>query len=163
MSLQRIAPQAGSAGPTGPTSASPFARKTNGTNRQSTTTLTDDPELSFVLPVGTYAMHAVVYGGSPPAAGIKINFHFTGAFLITPFITVQQISDSNTLAPLLTTMNVDSFLNFTTSAANTMFTFDTTYVVSTAGTYSFQWAQVTSTATNTALYAGSQMTAFKLA
>jgi hypothetical protein len=146
------------------------AVKTSNTSRFSTTTPTADPELSIVLPANrTYVIEVVqhVTSDANAAGDYRVSYTWTN----TATVTDAGIALANTLASGTQgsieavahgadSTSPSSDINYGASTSRN--TFVQWLRVVTGGsdvTFSLQWAQQTSSVSNTNLLAGSQMTA----
>jgi len=141
--------------------------KASDTSRQSTTTLTADPDLSVTLLTGQYSYELFMLFDSV-AAGAGFKFQSGGTAV-----------DSRGTSPAVATglvnaaaygPKLESFVGGTLSYATVGTTSNSNGVlykgsllVTTPGTFNITWAQVSSTASNTTLRAGSYLTANLLA
>ncbi len=144
-----------------------YAVKAADTARQSTTTLTADPDLSVTLLTGQYSYELFMLFDSV-AGGAGFKFSSTGT-----------AADSRGTSPADATglvnaaaygPKLESFVGATLSYATVGTAADSNGVlykgsllVTTPGTFGVQWAQAVSTASNTTLRAGSYLTATLLA
>lgn len=142
--------------------------KSAATDRISTTTIIDDPELQGVaLSVGTWEI--VVEGlwtQANAAADIATMWGFTGTAAVVKR-KCMGIANTDAAAPnLATDMNFSGAdtnvtQSYGTSASTTQAVFREScnaFVVTVAGNFSFQWAQLVSTAANVTMRPGSTIT-----
>lgn len=143
------------------------AVKAADTARQSTTTLTADPDLSVTLLTGQYSYELFMLFDSVGAgAGFKFSVNGTAVDSRgTSPADAQGSVNSAAYGP-----KVESFVGATiayatvaTGANGNGVLYKGSLLVTTPGTFGIQWAQNTSTASNTTLRAGSYLTANLLA
>lgn len=137
------------------------AVKASDTARQSTTTLTADPDLSVPLFTGQYSFELFLLFDSV-AAGAGFKFQSNGTAVDsrgTSPAGATGLVNAAAYGPKL-----ESFVGATLSYATVGTAVDSNQVlykgsllISTAGTFGIQWAQAASTASNTTLRAGSYL------
>lgn len=133
------------------------------TTRLSSTTLTADPVLSVNLDVGQYSYQAfLLFDSNTAGAGFKFSDGGTAIDSrgTSPSVAVGVVNAA-VYGP-----KIESFVGNTISLSSVSTTSDSNSIlytgsllVTTAGTFNIEWAQVVSTATNTTLRAGSYLTA----
>ena len=140
-----------------------LVKKTSGTSRASTTTMTDDPDLQIAIPgAGRYVIRGRIwiFLGSQ-TAGINWQFNFTG----TSSSIVSYRNNYSTIATGSGTDNDFSLRNVALPSGSVSgntnphltSSFEIALVATSAGTLSFQWAQLVSNAIATQVYGGSYL------
>lgn len=127
--------------------------KTASTARNTTTTLTDDPDLIFtgMLANTNYEIEVGCLLDGPSAGGAKFQVNFTGTLAVTS--EVMAIGNGVVGAA---NMNAPYSVAAGTSVLH-LYWFKTAIRTNTAGTLSLQWAQNASNASNTTMYLGSYL------
>lgn len=147
--------------------------KAAATDRTSTTTLADDPELQgLALAAGTYEIHVMIFAASASATpDIKTTWEFTGTWT-TP---VRALDGPGTTATGGATANTDWRADGQAANSSAAYSLAATsdysviheeahdVVVTVAGDFSLQWAQQTSDGTATSVKAGSYISARRVA
>jgi hypothetical protein len=130
-------------------------RKTSNENRQSDTTLTADSELLFTAVANkTYAVRGRIWFNTPAAADFKYRFTFAGTTLYVKHTWIPCGSSTETVAVGVTSPLDGSALGAGTTGGYVEF--EARIVCDGSNrSFPFQWAQVTSTASNTTVLAGS--------
>ncbi|KGQ19941.1 PE-PGRS family protein [Lysobacter dokdonensis DS-58] len=140
-------------------------KKTANTSRTSTTTLADDPHLSFACTSGTtYRVRVFVsYSSVSSTPDFKYNPAFSAAFtneftIRRQFLPVGTIGTDNEAVAVGTGIINSAGVGVTSSAAGQGFVhLDLIFTASASGTFSFQWAQNTSDVTAVIVLAGSYL------
>lgn len=139
-------------------------------SRSSTTTMTDDSELTVALAAGTtYFIEAMIVANSGATPDLKYSFVYTGT--LTDAATFESAGDAaapntggagDSLAPChsLGGSNLITPRVRTRNGSNTAGTLEVGHIrgvliTNTAGNLKIQWAQNTSDASNTTVYKGS--------
>jgi hypothetical protein len=143
-----------------PVSGNFLASKAANTNRASTTAVAADPNLAVTLPAGIYALKMYVQPQALAGAGGGFKFTLgntsgamTGTYAYTGGIIGAFVSSVGQ-----TGLNgVTSFSAVSNAAPVDWLDITGQVVVTVAGVLSFQWAQASSNAVNTAVLAGSWM------
>jgi len=143
------------------------AVKASDTARQSTTTLTADPDLSVPLFAGQYSFELFLLFDSV-AAGAGFKFQSNGTAVDsrgTSPADATGLVNAAAYGPKLESFvgGTVSYANVSTTANSNGVLYKGSLLVSTPGTFGISWAQVVSTASNTTLRAGSYLTAILLA
>jgi len=143
------------------------AVKASDTQRISTTTLTADPDLQLTLLTGQYEYELfMLFDSVTAAAGFKFQSNGTAIDSRgTSPAGATGLVNAAAYGPKLESF-VGATLTYATvgTAANSnQVSYKGSLLVSTPGTFGIQWAQGTSTASNTTLRAGSYLTATLLA
>jgi hypothetical protein len=149
-------------------------QKSATTNRASTTTLTNDPDLTYAITAtGTYRVQVFAgWSTNGGAQGINANLNYSGA--ISNGIANYEIysvtgADSTSVAsltyPLATTVTGQGLTsgNADNGGIFTPYVIDSVFQATNVGTVAFAWAQFTSSATNLSVTAGSYMIVTRLA
>jgi hypothetical protein len=182
MSLQRIAPQAGTVGatgPSGPGAAVLYVYKTVNTSVSNQTTSTADPELVLALPsTGTWELFAnLIVSGGNGGGGFRGRWGYTGSTTLIRNSWQLSPGTSGGTDPY----NVGSVTMYAASGedagANYAYT-ETTFpatggqtvmvhsrmvvIVSTTGNIQYLWGQRLTSGTASVMRVGSDLTARKL-
>lgn len=150
------------------------AFKASNTARLSTTTPAADPDLQFTLAANaTYIMDGFVKYSSPTAAAFQVDWSApsgaTGDWTACGVGTPVKSATGTTVVSAPATSNASGYMvrmetTDVTSARSfgsivetipTVLQINGTIKTTNGGTYSFDWAQLSSTATNTTVYANS--------
>jgi hypothetical protein len=121
----------------------------------SNTTLASDSELQMPLSAGFYSFRCYIQFVSTVAAtGYKYGFNYSGSlspgnpkYLADGFVNLAAVNAAGAFAGFQSYPTIDTVANFARIEGSIQTT--------TAGTFAFQWAQATSTATNTTTVQGS--------
>jgi hypothetical protein len=131
--------------------------KPSTTNRNTTTTLTDDPHLTFpVLASTQYIVRAAIYAFVPATPDLKFTFATPTLTALQQDLrygsnlTVEAVSRANTFAASTTLVAAGTqYAVITLNAAM--------LIAGSGGTFSFQWSQNTSDANDVAIIVGSYL------
>jgi len=146
-----------------------FKYKAAQTDRNTTATATDDPDLIVALTAGkSYRINlALSFFSTSATPGIRYAFGYTSTLtqaLVRIIETTSQQANASTTHQIYTiiTANITTPTNFTrasSATANTRHRIQGSFnlVVSGSGNFSVKWAQSVSNGTNTSLVAGSHM------
>lgn len=133
--------------------------KTADTNRNTTVTTAADPDLTYAVPAaGTYQVEAtLIFDSANAAAGFKYTYGFTGTQTLnvgfeTGFVNAGIVGPTN-INNL--TAGARSYGTVSTTANSNYVILTGTFLITVAGTLSINWAQSSSSATNSTLRAGS--------
>ncbi len=130
-----------------------FARKASSTTKTSTTTLASDTELQLVLPTaGKYEVEVFLWlekAAGTGAGGFKFTFNYTGT--VASVILGGFANVNSTISAVGPSDLYVSNASFATLGASDLVRLSGIADVSTAGTFSLQWAQNTSSAQPTVL------------
>lgn len=148
------------AAPTGGTTFT-SVRKASNETISSDQTVSDDSALVFTgVAAGTYAFDGYIVFTSTNAAGFSASIH-TSQALSTSWVTYLEANQSSTTFELIVAENPRTAAtgqNFTVDDVNQKTIQMTgTLIIPSSTNLAFQWAQATSTAVNTVVYAGSWM------
>jgi hypothetical protein len=137
--------------------------KPGGTNRSSTTTLTDDPHLTVTLAASTsYWLELCAAITSPAAADFKWDFTFPAGLTFTGY-SVVSVTGGASLAggiwsPANNALSVPGICNTTGGGVDDFVSVHGMLTTAgTAGAFTWRWAQFVSDPGNTAVRAGSSM------
>jgi hypothetical protein len=142
------------------------AAKTADTGRNTTTTMTNDPDL--VVPVAAGAVYnidgALFYTGNAAAADLKFTFALPAGAGGYGFFCHQNVSGNFTGSFANQWTDTTSANTTGTGIANLMVVFVKGYLTTagTAGNFTLQWAQNTSNGTNTTMKANSFLSAQRI-
>jgi len=144
-----------------------YSVKAADTARQSTTTLTADPDLSLTLLTGQYSYELFMLFDSV-AAGAGFKFQSVGTAVdsrATSPASATGFVNAAAYGPKLESFvgGTISYATVGTASDSNQVLYKGSLLVTTAGTFGVEWAQVSSTASNTTLRAGSYLTATLLA
>jgi hypothetical protein len=147
------------------TAAQPLtAYKAGDTSRASTTASNPDPDLTFAVEANaTYLVDGYLIYGADPAVDIKLGFTGPASAIFDWNYAGQDGTQTGTSSPVITdSQSLGSFayiLGGVTNNAKKMQAklSGTLRVSSTAGTFALVWAQQSSNATPTIVYAGSSL------
>lgn len=130
-------------------------RKTANESRQSNTTLTADSELLFTAAASkTYAVRGRIWFNTPAAADFKYRFTFAGTLLYVKHTFIPCGSSTETTA--VGVADPIDGVALGTGALGGYVEFDARIICDGSNrSFPFQWAQNTSTASNTTVFAGS--------
>lgn len=135
-----------------------YARKTASEDRLSTTVLANDTHLSVAIPAaGTYLFTSYFGYDGATAGDLKIGFSLTGGFTLVygasgPGVAAAAYTDDQmgyfdgTMSPTFGCHGVATLSALVLTG---------TLIAGGAGTVQFQWAQATSSATRTRMFANS--------
>jgi hypothetical protein len=152
---------------------SKFEIKPSNTNRTSTTTLADDPDLTFTLEAGQWLIEGVLYFDATESTGVKIGVDVTDCTYhgITYSVAIVQ-EDDETSPSLGVEHALDAslgYLSFTgaggTTGLDSRIRLELTggvVDVPTSGVFTIQWAQQASTTETLALHRGSWIRATRI-
>jgi hypothetical protein len=138
--------------------------KASGTTRNNTATLTNDPDLTYAIPVaGTYKIE-VLAGVLTSSAGMSFNLNYSGTMSNSAYSAIIS-SGSLTAAANSSTVSttVNNALNAFAAAAQATIILEAVIVASGTGTVAFAWAQQSAIAANLTLPAGSSMIVTRIA
>lgn len=144
-----------------------YSVKASDTARQSTTTLTADPDLSVTLLTGQYSYELFMLFDSV-AAGAGFKFQSGGTAVDsrgTSPADATGLVNAAAYGPKLESFvgGTISYATVGTGSNSNGVLYKGSLLVTTGGTFNVTWAQVSSTASNTTLRAGSYLTATLLA
>ena len=140
-----------------------LVKKTSETSRASTTTMTDDPDLQIAIPgAGSYVIRGRVWIYlESQTAGINWKFNFTGTTSSIVSYRSNYTTQGTSSGPDNDFTLRTTFLPTGSGSANThphlTSTFEFVIAATSAGTLSFQWAQLVSNASATHVYGGSYL------
>jgi len=149
-------------------------QKATTTNRASTTTLTNDPDLTYAITAaGTYRVQVCAgWSTNSGSQGINANLNYSGTlgnslahyevFSVTGVASPSVASLSTAVSSTVTGAGLGSGA-VDNGGIYTPFMIDAVFVASTAGTVAFAWAQDFSAVTNLGIDAGSYMIITRLA
>ena len=136
------------------------------TNRVTTTTLVNDPDLTYAIPVaGTYLIEVIGQFASGPG-GFTVNLNYSGTINngSQEDLMVQTGNQSAAIYSLVTVSSTVNNVQITVSGANGgLVRCRTVLVAGTTGTIALAWAQATSNAGNTSMAIGSTMLITRIA
>jgi hypothetical protein len=128
-------------------------------------TLTNDPDLTYAIPTtGTYQVECMLeYDSVAAGAGFKFGFAFSGSIAggATPGSIVGSVNAAPYATPSSGMIGGTSIQTTVSTSANTQVVNFTTAVTA-IGTLTLQWAQNSTTASNTTLRTGSYLKVTKL-
>ena len=135
-------------------------RKTAATFRNSTTTLTADPDLVVALTAGTYSISGFLSIGNfvfSDSSGFKMDFSYTGTVTSGAIGNTGYVNGATTGRPANTYNTAQAYTTVTPFGISTsdFISLIGTITVSTSGTLSLRWSQNTSTTTDVGIDAGS--------
>lgn len=134
--------------------------KTTSTSRNSTTTLADDPDLTYAIPVaGHYHVRAFLNHKSTSATpGAKFLMNYTGTRSLVSG-SIQQVAGGTAgyVGPDYTGTDIIFTYSPNSVAQENAWIYDFSFNATTTGTLSVQWAQQVSNATDSTLVIGSWM------
>lgn len=143
--------------------------KATGTNRISTTTLSNDPDLVFAITTaGTYKIEVIagVNCNGSAANGISFTINYSGTITAGEQVSQTVMTGAGTIAAAGAISAVVTTPTGGTAGgtgANNGVQIEAVLVAGGAGIVGFSWAQSVSTATNTTLNAGSTMIITRIA
>lgn len=146
-----------------------FAYKTAQTDRASTVTPTDDPDLQMTLDIGSYHVEFFIHYSTPAAADFRSDWNFTGTVSSTNKAALglgTTVTDSTPQGIMRSGIHgIATDITYGDRAgANQIFCYETGLVVVTAsGLLSYRWAQGTSNAGTTSVHAESRMKVQRIA
>lgn len=143
-----------------------WAVKQSDESRQSDTTLTDDSELVAILGTGTWSVRLIVFYNTPAAADFKFRLNFGSGTVSMYRAHYTALTNAGTAINQIDTAaglpgNTVSVLSAT--AGDGRLVVDAVITVTLIGRLRFSWGQVTSTASDTTVMAGSYIQAAKMA
>jgi len=151
--------------PSGSEGIAAKAFKGSSTDRTSTTSIVDDPDLVFALQAGaTYRIDVslLFVGVTSGAQGFKWAIAYSGAAAIVGSATgIQSLASVGSVRAPFTPTSSNSIGPIAT-ASNDALVYSFLFKTSSAGTLSVQWAQSSSSANATRLVTGSYMVATRL-
>lgn len=151
--------------PSGSEGIAAKAFKASSTDRSSTTSVTDDPDLLFALQAGaTYRIDVFLLfiGVVTGTQGFKWAMAYSGSASIVGSATgVQSLNSVGTVRTPFTPTSSNS-LGTLATASNDALVYSFLLKTNSAGTLSLQWAQANSSANATRLVTGSHMIATRL-
>jgi hypothetical protein len=142
--------------------------KSAATGRNTTTTMTNDPDLVYAVPsAGTYAIMVFnsFSGQATGAGGIKLNVNYSGSFtsgyskfLIYPGV-VNGLAQGTGVSTIQAGVNVSSvaYATLTVASPYDTITFAGSLIATGAGNLAVAWAQSASNADNTYMLQGSYL------
>lgn len=132
-----------------------FARKTSDTSRASTTTFADDPHLSVAVEASTVHEVACNFGfqSAGTAGDVKIQFTGPAGATLLAGVHTTQAAGTATTDDLTTSLTLNTLVSAgvaqTAEPWNTIVVIGLLVTAGTAGNFTLQWAQNTSSATAT--------------
>lgn len=150
----------GATGATGPTGGGAWTviKKSSDQSRNSTTTSADDSELFMTLGIGTYRIKVMLFVAvANSTMKFKAGYNFTGTASAyhKSELNYQGASIFGGYASSVSFPSISAPGTFNSPGG--YFLFDIVIVVTAAGTFSVQWAQQVSNASNATLLAGSMI------
>ena len=151
--------------PSGPEGIAAKAFKLTATDRSSTTSIADDPDLLFALQAdATYRIDVslLFVGVTTGTQGFQWAIGYTGSVaLIGSAIGIQSLNSVGTVRTPFTPTSANS-LGTMATASNDGLVYSFVLKTTTAGNLSVQWAQAVSSANATRMVAGSYILATRL-
>lgn len=143
-----------------------YIRKANTESVTSNTTVQDDDDFTFALPVGSYEILMILHVSAAEAADIKVVHTFSGTTTtarscIGAALAMTDREDTNAIFRGVTLATEQSYGVDATGTTVVMEIMHTEVTV--AGTWQVQWAQVASSATATSCSTASRMRITRIA
>lgn len=142
------------------------AQKTADTSRSSTTTVAADSDLSVTLTAGTWRISLLLGYLAQTTGDLKWSWAFTGTYSSCVRGVLGESTGTSSSSPSTAGQWFLAPTDAVSVGGNNRDTFareDTVIVVTGSGTWTFQWAQATSAAGASTVYAGSTIIADKIA
>jgi hypothetical protein len=151
-----------------------YSVKTANTARTSTATLSNDPDLVYAITAaGTYRIDAYLYFtyglATSPAGGFSLNLNYGGSFVSgaggSTFVTSagSTVQGNGLLIQSTQTTSAVSYNpGLSPNTYSSIFTLNGALIATGTGTLGLSWAQASSSATATTLYAGSYLAITKI-
>lgn len=137
--------------------------RTSDLGRNTTTTLTDDPQLTRVLTAGTYLVRAVIGYKGGAVEGLKIGLAYSGT-VTSARTSWMGLNAAGTLPanPSVSSVGTGAAIGCTGTGNELCVLIECYLIVSTSGVLSVQWSQNVSGGTDTTLLTGSVLSAQKV-